>query len=495
MDFQWTKINYKYFVEFLKKEKIQIILILIFSFLVRILFLSYLPLRGWDETVYLNLGKILSQNPFNYSLLNAGWTDYIPSTDPIYGWPNICFRAPILPYLFAIFYFLRLDFLIDLIVPLLGTATVFLVFVLAKNIFNKKVALYSALFLSILPIHVIYSTKTLTDVPVVFFLCLTFISFWLGYEKNIKKYQLYFGFFLALALLTRYTTLWIIPVFSVYFILRDRSLKFLINRNLWQTIGIFFLTLIPWFLYGLHYYGNPVGGFFHGFLGSSYWGGVQPWTFFIDYHWNIISILGIIFLISILYLFYTKDYQKKENYLLLIYFAIFFLIVSTMPHKEERFFLPLVPIICILSGLLISRIKRYSWLFVLLIFIILSFSTYSQIKKEFRYAHSGEIICFKEANNFLLKQDIGQSQIVINNQSPISYYYSNKMNYSFPEIWNLEKFKKDMEEKFPNKDIYLLFSNYDMAKQKEIKNDLDRNFDELFQCNKNGGYSVIYMHK
>ncbi|KKQ21431.1 MAG: hypothetical protein US33_C0002G0001, partial [Parcubacteria group bacterium GW2011_GWC1_36_9] len=53
----------KYWLEMEKTDKL-IILVLIFSFLVRIAFLFYSPLRGWDETVYLNLGHDLSNNPF-----------------------------------------------------------------------------------------------------------------------------------------------------------------------------------------------------------------------------------------------------------------------------------------------------------------------------------------------------------------------------------------------------------------------------------------------
>ena len=80
-----------------------IVLILVLSFIIRILFILYSPLRGWDESVYLNLGEDLSKNPLLYSLKNSGWRDFIPSNDVVYGWPNIGFRAPLLPYLFSIF--------------------------------------------------------------------------------------------------------------------------------------------------------------------------------------------------------------------------------------------------------------------------------------------------------------------------------------------------------------------------------------------------------
>ena len=197
-----------------------IIFVLIFSFLIRIAFLFYSPLRGWDETVYLNLGRDLSRNPFSYSLLNSPWNDFIPSTDIIYGWPNIGFRAPLLPYILSIFYALNLNFLIPIIVPFFATLSVFLVYIFGKKLFDKKIGLYSAILFSLAPIQVFYSEKIWTDPLIVFFILLTFISFWEGYEKENKKHKILFGLFLALSLLARYTTLWIAPVFLFYFLIR-----------------------------------------------------------------------------------------------------------------------------------------------------------------------------------------------------------------------------------------------------------------------------------
>ena len=92
-----------YWLQTDKIDKI-IILVLVFSFLIRIAFLFYAPLRGWDETVYLNLGQDLSTNPLLYSLKDSGWNDFIPSSDAVFGFPNIGFRAPLLPYIISIFH-------------------------------------------------------------------------------------------------------------------------------------------------------------------------------------------------------------------------------------------------------------------------------------------------------------------------------------------------------------------------------------------------------
>jgi len=62
----------------------------------------------------------------------------------------------------------------------------------------------------------------------------------------------------------------------------DKTLKFLKDKHLWYSILAFFVTLIPWFIYGVFQYNNPLGAFIHGFKASGYWGGLQSWTFFFN---------------------------------------------------------------------------------------------------------------------------------------------------------------------------------------------------------------------
>jgi len=87
----------------IKKNK-WLIIILGLALIVRILFSFSMPIPLWDETIYLNLGEDLSQNPLDYSFSN-GWSDYIPSGgDNFYGYPKAGFRAPLLPYIISIFF-------------------------------------------------------------------------------------------------------------------------------------------------------------------------------------------------------------------------------------------------------------------------------------------------------------------------------------------------------------------------------------------------------
>lgn len=470
-----------------------IIALFIVALLIRILFVFSTPMKIWDETVYANLGYDLSHNFLDYTVANNGWSDFIPSSDGKYGWPNIGFRAPLLPYLLSLLYFFNLDWLVNFFIPLIGALSVCLVYILGKKLFNENIGRYSAIFFLLLPLHVNYSAKILTDVLLTFFILLTFISFWKGYEEENKKYKLLFGFFLALALLARYTALWIIPIFLFYFLIRDRSFKFLRDKYLWSAIGIFFLTLVPWFIYGLANYDTPLGAFIHGARAAGYWGGLQSWHFFFDYWWQMFSIVGIVSIIGVIYLIFKKEFIRKEIYLLLIW-AIFFICMAIyMPHKEDRFIMPVVPAIALIAGYFFDKIKIYKKLLLGAIILLLCFSLYVQFASTYENSYTDTNSCFLEATYFLIEQE---EAIVVTDESTLIYYYSKQETLFYPNPWNYSLLVNTLKDHYSEKEKFVLFTDFDRNLDQEdsiqIRAELEANSDKVFECSKDEGYSAIY---
>ncbi len=471
----------------MKKEYKVLLAILIIAFIIRTIFVFLFPVRWWDETVYANLGYDLSKNPFDYSF-NHGWSDFVPDG----MWPKAGFRAPLLPYTLSVFYFFKLDFLIDFLIPILGTFSVLFVFILGKKLFNEKVGLCSALFFAVFPLHVYYSGRILTDVFSTFFVLLTFVSFWKGYEENNNKFKILFGFFLALTLLARYTALWLIPVFLIYFLIRDKGLRFLKDKYLWLSVLSFFITLSPWFFYSFCEYGSIFGVFMHGAKAASYWGGVQSWTFFFKYWWQTFSVLGIVFVLAFVYILYKREPAKKEIYLLLVWTFFFLGMAMLMPHKEGRFLLPIIPAICIICGFFIDRIKYSKRLILALIVILLILSLFVNFYYDSRKSYTESNFCFLQGGNFL--KNI-KSDLVITDESPLTYYYTKKATHFYPNPWSLSALKSLIEESYLDKETYIFFTDFDMPlteeKNIQIKKDLD-NFDEVFNCLNR---TIIYKYR
>ena len=478
----------------MKKEIKILIVLFILAFIIRGIFVFSTPVKIWDETVYANLGYNLAHNPLDYSVAYNGWSDYIPSGgDSFYAWPKMGFRAPLLPYLLSVFYFFRLDFLISLFIPLIGALSTTLIFILGKKLFNEKVGLYSAVFLAVLPLHVTYSAKILTDVLFTFFVLLTFISFWKGYEEENKKHKVLFGFFLALTLLSRYTALWIIPIFLIYFLIRDKSLKFLKDKYLWSSIGIFFLTLIPWFIYGFFTYNNPFGGFIHGFKASAYWGGLQSWYFFFN-HWGyMFSIIGFIFIAGLIYILYKKEFLKKEIYLLLIWFALFLGMAIYMPHKEDRFILAIAPTIALISGYFIDKIKKYKKIILISIVVVSLLTSAVWFYIDYKNSYTDTNECFLDANKFLGNTE--KNSVVITDESPVVYYYTKKETHFYPNPWDYGILKNWIKDDYPNKEVYVLFGSYVIkpaTEYEQMKNDLDNDSEKVFVCQRGDAFAYVY---
>lgn len=479
--------------QIIKKHK-WLIVIFVIALLVRIAFVFSTPVQIWDETVYANLGYDLSNNPLDYSVANNGWSDFIPQSEGFYGWPNMGFRAPLLSYLLMPLYLFHLDFLVIFFIAIIGALSVCLVYLLGKKLFNEKVALYSAILFSLIPLHVVYSAKILTGVLFTFFVLLTFFSFWKGYEENNKKHKVLFGVFLALALLSRYTALWIMPIFLLYFLARDKSLKFLKDKYLWYSILAFFGTLIPWFIYGIFEYGNPIGAFIHGAKASAYWGGLQSWHFFFEYWWQMFSIIGIIFVIALIYILYKKDFLKNEVYLLLIWFAFFLGMAIYMPHKEDRFILAIVPTIALISGYFIDKIKKYKNLILIGLILITLFSLSSQFYTNYNNSYTDTNKCFLESTDFL-KNNAEKNSVIITDESSVIYYYTKLETHFYPNPWNYDTLKNWAKNDYSNYQVYVLFGDYIIKPEEEynqIKEDLESNSEKVFECSKERGYSSIY---
>jgi hypothetical protein len=473
-------------IKFLKNNK-WIITIFIIALLIRIIFVYVYPIKWWDETIYSNLGHDLSANPLGYSLRDKGWGDLMPMS----AWPKIGFRAPLLPYSLAALYFLKLAFLTDLLIPLIGALTVLLVYFFGKNLFNKNVGLISAGFLSFLPLHVLYSGRILTDVYSTFFIVLTLFAFWKGFEKGSKKYKIFFGIFFALAVLTRYNMVWVIPVFLVYFLIRDKNLKFLKDKYLWYSIIAFFIVMTPLFIYGYFEYRNIFGMFLHAKQASTYWGGNQDWTFFFTNWWSIFSIVGIIFIASIGYILYKKEFVKKEIYYLLIFIFVFFGFSLIIGHKEERYILPIAPILCLISGFFIDKFKsKIKILFVIGIMIFLIFANFLLFYHDFTNYHNVNSQCFYETVNYL--KSINGDITVVNENVPVFYYYTGKRSEYYIQISE----STFSNFKLKNNNTYFVFtksgSGLNSLEFTQLKNILNNSYTLKFNCSLDPEHNFIY---
>ncbi|NOZ81550.1 MAG: hypothetical protein GXO63_00115 [Candidatus Micrarchaeota archaeon] len=385
--------------------------ILLFSFLLYFISTQVFPVRWWDETIYANLGWNLytgREYSFKYE-----WSD------ANVGWPKAGFRAPLLPFIVSIFYSLfgPNDFFLNFITPFFGSLGVGALYLLVKDLYNRRVAIYSASFLSVVPVYVVYSGRLLTDVISASLITVSVLFFWLGFERNKPVYRYLCGFSTALAFLARYVSILLFAIYILYFLARYRT----IPKTFVTTIGVFLLTISPWIYYGLSEYGSPIGPLIHAIKAAPHWGGVQPWYY---YFFLFPQVFSVTFLLALLGLRRIKF--SPPNLIILLWVSIMFVFAISLQHKEERYLLPMVPAVMVLAALGTQGKKHIFIPTVLVSFVTSAFLLHG-------YAFSADE-CLKDALNFL--KGVEENAIVFTDQSPVVFHYTHRKTKFLPKSYS-----------------------------------------------------------
>ena len=97
-----------------------------------------------------------------------------------------------------------------------GTLSIFVTYLLAKELFDRKVGLVSSLVLALLPFHTVFSRQVLLDVPLSFFviLFLYFVTKFKISERNIYSY--WSGVSCGLCLISKEVGIIMLPIFVAY---------------------------------------------------------------------------------------------------------------------------------------------------------------------------------------------------------------------------------------------------------------------------------------
>lgn len=217
-------------------------------------------LLTFDEDVYAHLGLQLKENPLNYDpgLVKAQIQSQLPPRYPMPGYLNEPFfkHPPLFPWLISISYFFKLKpfpYMSAIMVPmLLGVLTIALVFLFAKMLYDYRVGLLAAFFLTIDPLHWLCSEKIWMETTLVLFMLLALFFFFRGISHS--RYLLLSGLVAGLAMLTKYTGV-IVPIFIFLFALLYKE-ELLFKRDFWLSFIIAIAVFSPWLIWNYRVYGG-----------------------------------------------------------------------------------------------------------------------------------------------------------------------------------------------------------------------------------------------
>lgn len=454
-----------------KTKQIRIYLILLLLLFLVGFFIRFVPVRTgfhyWDECVYLQHAEIISgfraENLFN----------------------EFDIRPPLLPLLIAgIYQFSHSLIAAHLIVTLISSLGIILIFLLAKELFNRKIALISTLIYTLIPLSIWLSHDILVDSILPTFWLLAFLFT----IKTIKTEKFYFsvlaGIAVGLAILLKFSSL-ILPlfIFLTFFVYNFESkydigkkfgkrfytafIKTLKSKRFWIIILFLFLTLSPYLIWNFFQFGNSLFPFIKGYLVLN-WDTPSSWTILYKNFYQMLPYPLLIGLASLIFFNIKQRKIKKEEILLWVTFLGIFLSMHTMQHKEIRFLLPVSPFITILSAVgffglfsFISNKKRYLKLIIgILIGAIVLSSLYLYIPSHyFTNLKEGHYISHEENDlmrtAFWLKDNTQNDSIIyVNTQYPVSAYFSERKIIVLP-FWT--KFQDRLSAIMSTPGYFILF--------------------------------------
>ena len=135
-----------------------------------------------------------------------------------------------------------------------GTATLLLVYYLAKEVVSQKAAAFAALFYCFHPHLVSFSGMFLSEATYWFLLTLSVFLFWIGLKRGKVLELISSGFFLALAYLTRPEGIGYLLVFLAW-ILIDGGLRRGWGKKIVLVSGLLFVSMalaLPYIIYIHH---------------------------------------------------------------------------------------------------------------------------------------------------------------------------------------------------------------------------------------------------
>jgi len=252
-----------------------------------------------------------------------------------------------------------------LLTVVFSLATIYLTYLLAKKLFDKKTGLISAAILSFSFQHVLSSHYATTDITAAFVTLLSILFVWEVFTKGNLKSYLLAGLFCGLSIATKYYGG---IVFLVIIIFGWKNKKY---------VGFSLLTAITGFFIGCPYAFIDYAGFFGRFFNRMNlivgWGGGHSvfLSSFLTYPAILYAGLGYaLLLLSLVGLIFIILKPSKQNTFLLIVIAVFLIFFGAWKNLEGRYILALYPLFAIISASIIAKIKS-KIIFVAVICLIL----------------------------------------------------------------------------------------------------------------------------
>ncbi len=236
--------------------------------------------------------------------------------------------------------------------------TILVTYLFVKRNFSKHVALLSATFLAINPLHIKETHLVNVDTPLTFFVMLGVFCIFQVYNSPSRKWYILSGLCIGLAMATKYTGAFLFAGLVFAHLLHSSSIKEAI-KSLKSThlilsgiiaLVIFFL-LNPYIILSFDEFYHRVSFIYYNVISYGHLGVVSSENSLTFYVFDSIpSHLGIPLTLTVVgTIFYLLWKREKQNFLLLLFPVIYLIVIAQWEYRADRYILPIVPILTIVG--------------------------------------------------------------------------------------------------------------------------------------------------
>ena len=255
--------------------------------------------------------------------------------------------------------------------------SVFGLFFLAEELHSKEAGFLSAVLLLFTPLFFAFSRNYSVDFPLTAFIILTMLFFYKSKFFSSFWYSFLFGLSFSFGLLTKQTFLiyvlpWLFLEFFSYFKNSNFILNSVFKKNFFFSLIVILVLTLPWYLINFK-------TFFTIFIPVAtnkdfMFRDIKSVFSYLSEFSAVVFGFYCFLLILLTFVFYFFVVNIKSKLSLFLGFFVPFLFLIIQYNRLVRFFLPLVPIILLISSISVFSIKNFrfrNFIFVSLLFLFL----------------------------------------------------------------------------------------------------------------------------
>jgi len=334
----------------------KIIVVLVVSFLIRLWSLMVSHDLWWDSSVYIGMGKYI------WSLGSAGLWE--------------ANRPLVWPFLLGLGWILGLDVVLfgRIIVMLAGLGSIYLIYLIAKKIFDERIALFSALLFSFSATFIRFNNILFTGIVSGLFLLL-------GIYYFFEKKHFVSGLWLGIAFMMRFFHVFFAIVIGLFYLYEFYKKKVDFRDMFRFGLGCL-IFVVPFLVLNLILYGNMI----YPFVLQAWMTRNTGWIFHEVFSFYFVNLIFENFLavFSILGLYVIIKNKKKNQLYILFLFLVPFILYLTERHKEMRLLIGVLPLLSVLvaQGIIYfsSFFKKYGKLVVYILVVLFLFQAVNVVE-------------------------------------------------------------------------------------------------------------------